>query len=72
LHAEDAMARVEAGEIIEITRHNRTIAELRPRRGAGDAEWNAAAKAMVVAMREGFDLGGGPFTEEDRYGSAAL
>jgi antitoxin (DNA-binding transcriptional repressor) of toxin-antitoxin stability system len=37
-HPQDAMSHVEAGEIIEITRHNRTIAELRPRRGAGDVE----------------------------------
>ncbi len=72
LHAADAMARVEAGEIIEITRQNRTIAELRPRNGAGDVAWNAAAKAMVAAMREGFDLGGGPFNEGDKYGDTAL
>jgi len=37
-HPQDAMSHVEAGEIIEITRHNRTIAELRPRRDAGDVE----------------------------------
>ncbi len=28
--------------------------------------------AMIATMQEGFDLGGGPFTEDDRYGAAAI
>ncbi len=72
LHAGDAVERVEAGEIIEITKNNRTIAELRPKRGVHDAEWNEASKSMIELMRSGLHLGGGPFTEEDKYGDARL
>lgn len=70
--AKDALERVEAGEIIEITRNNRTIAELRPRRGAHQVEWNQAAREMIDIMRKGVRLGGGPYSEEDKYGDLPL
>ena len=72
LRADDALERVEAGEIIEITRHNRAVAELRPKRGVHDVEWNRASKEMITIMRHGFELGGGPYTEDDKYGDALL
>lgn len=71
-HADAALARAEAGEIIEITKNNRTVAELRPKRGAHDVEWNAASREMIDLMRIGFHLGGGPFTAEDKYGDAEV
>jgi len=67
-----AVARAEAGETIEIMKNNRTVAELRPKRGAHDAQWNGASKAMDRLMRDGFDLGGEPLTTEDKYGDAPL
>lgn len=67
-----AISRAEAGEVIEITKNNRTVAELRLRRGAHDVEWNRASKEMVEIMREGFDLQGIRPTEEDKYGDALL
>lgn len=70
LRAAEALQRVEAGEIIEITRNNRPIAELRPREGFSDAEWNAASRRMIQLMKQGQNLGGGPLTLSDRYGEA--
>ncbi len=70
--SDEALARAAAGEIIEITKNNLTIAELRPKRGAHDAEWNAASRGMIDLMRTGFSLGGGPFTTEDKHGRTAL
>lgn len=67
-----AIARAEAGETIEITKNNRTVAELRPKRGAHDIEWNAASKRMIDVMRKGLHLGGAPITAEDKYGDASL
>jgi antitoxin (DNA-binding transcriptional repressor) of toxin-antitoxin stability system len=67
-----AIARVEAGEIIEITKNNRTVAELRPKRGPHDPEWVRASEEMMAIMRRGIDLGGQKFTEEDKYGDAEL
>ena len=67
-----AIARAEAGEIIEITKNNRTVAELRPKRHARDAAWTAASQKVDEIMRRGFNLGGTPATIEDRYGDVDL
>lgn len=67
-----AIARAEAGETIEITKNNRTVAELRPKRGAHDVEWNRASKAMADIMKRGLDLGGKSLSTEDKYGDAEL
>ncbi|UZK69220.1 type II toxin-antitoxin system prevent-host-death family antitoxin [Sphingomonas sp. S1-29] len=64
--------RAAKGEVIEVTQNNRTIVELRPRRGASDAEWNAANKRMIDTMRRGFVLEAGTITEDDKYGDVAL
>jgi hypothetical protein len=36
------------------------------------ASMPADVAAMIANMREGLDLGGEPFTEDDRYGAAAI
>ena len=65
-----ALARVEGGETLDISRHGKVIAELRPKRRARDAEWLEAAKRADAIMQKGFDLGGGSLSEDDIYGDA--
>jgi len=63
------IARVEAGEVVEITKGGTVVAEIRPR---GDA-WLAnpkrreAREKLLELMREGFDIGGSA-TYEERTG----
>lgn len=74
--ARRAVERVEAGEILQITRDGRAIAELRPSRRivfpARDAAWHAAVARLRVLMDEGMDLGGERITYEDKYGEDDL
>lgn len=67
-----AIARVEAGETLEISRNNRVIAELRPSSGKHGVERERAAKTMAAILARGFELGGGPLTADDKYGDADL
>jgi len=67
-----ALARVEAGEILEISRNGRVIAELRPRRPVRDDAWWKAYEESVAFLKKGLPLGIGKITEEDKYGDAAL
>jgi antitoxin (DNA-binding transcriptional repressor) of toxin-antitoxin stability system len=67
-----ALARVEAGETLDISRNGRVIAELRPKRPVRDAAWWKAYEESVAFLREGLPLGIGKVTEEDKYGDAAL
>lgn len=71
-NASRAIARAEAGETIEITKNNRTVAELRPKRGAHDDQWNRASERMIDIMGKGLHLGGATVKAEDKYGDAAL
>jgi prevent-host-death family protein len=61
-----ALARVEAGEVLEISRNGKVIAELRPKSPRGDnAERRAARERLLRMMEEGFEVGA-PFTYEER------
>lgn len=67
-----ALARVEAGEILDISRNGRVIAELRPKRPVRDAAWRKAHKESIEFLRQGLPLNVGKITEEDKYGDADL
>ncbi len=65
------LARVEAGETLDITRNGKVIAELRPKRER-DAAWWKAYDESVALMKKGIPLGIGKVTQEDKYGDADL
>lgn len=67
-----ALARVEAGEVLDITRNGKVIAELRPKRPPKDAEWWKAYRESVDVLKKGFPVNAGRITEEDKYGDAEL
>lgn len=67
-----AIARVEKGETLDISKHGKIVAEMRPKRPVRDAAWYAAVERMDAILAKGFELGGGPLTEEDKYGDAVL
>ena len=66
------IARVEAGEAIEITRNGKVVAEIRAKRPKRDAEWWKTYREMVAMMEKGLPLAIGKITEEDKYGDAEL
>jgi prevent-host-death family protein len=63
-----ALARAEAGEIIEITKNGKPIVELRakPKNRMDDPEFRAARERLLESMREGIPGLKGPFTYEER------
>jgi prevent-host-death family protein len=65
-----AIARAEAGEVIEITRNGKPVAELRPRRQnrMDDPEFRAAYERMVRGFEKGIPGLSGPATYEERTG----
>ncbi len=67
-----ALARVESGETLDITRNGKVIAELRPKRRVRDAEWWKAYHETVEVLSKGFPIGAGRITEEDKYGDTDL
>jgi len=67
-----ALARVEAGEVLDISRNGKVIAELRPKLQVRDAVWRKAHKESIDFLRKGLPLNAGKITEEDRYGDADL
>lgn len=64
------LARAEAGEVIEITRNGRAVAELRAKRAnpMDDPEFRAARERLLAGMREGIPGLSGPATYEERTG----
>ncbi len=66
-----ALARVEAGEILDISRNGKVIAELRPKAPVRDAAWQKAYEESVALLRRGLPLGIGKVTPEDKYGDVA-
>ena len=70
-----ALAEVEAGETLIITKNGKTVAELRPRSEdrTQDPAWRAAYERMIKNMAEKTDDGYrvGLITEEDKYGDVA-
>jgi antitoxin (DNA-binding transcriptional repressor) of toxin-antitoxin stability system len=65
-----AIARAEAGEVIEITRNGKPIVELRAKRAnrMDDPDYRARYEKMLAMMREGIPGLDGPFTYEERTG----
>ena len=65
-----AIARAEAGEVIEITRNGKAVAELRAKRKnrMDDPEYKAAYEKMMALMKEGIPGLKGPYTYEERTG----
>lgn len=65
-----ALARVEAGETIRLTKHGRPIARIEPEKRTrpepGTPEWQAAYDRMIALMDKGINLGGQKITYEDR------
>ena len=52
-----ALARVEAGEVLDIKKNGRVIAELRPKRPVRDAVWRKADEESMDFLRKGLPLG---------------
>ena len=67
-----ALARVEAGETLDITRNGKVIAELRPKRPVRDAAFWQAYRESVELLTKGIPGKIGKITEEDKYGDADL
>ena len=69
-----AIARVQAGETIEIIKSGRAVAEMKPKleRPVRDADWHAAYQRMLARMADGFGPGSGTVTHADKYDDAPL
>jgi antitoxin (DNA-binding transcriptional repressor) of toxin-antitoxin stability system len=66
------LARVAAGESIDIMRNGKVIAEIRPKDRRSNAAWRKAYKDSVEVLRAGFRAKVGEITEDDKYGDAVL
>jgi antitoxin (DNA-binding transcriptional repressor) of toxin-antitoxin stability system len=67
-----ALARVEAGEILDISRNGKVIAEFRPKGPVRDAAWHKAHQESIEFLSKGLPLNVGKITEDDKYGDAPL
>jgi antitoxin (DNA-binding transcriptional repressor) of toxin-antitoxin stability system len=67
-----ALARVEAGETLDIMRRGKVIAELRPKDKRSDQAWRKAFNDSVRTLRKGFPGKLGRLTADDKYGNADL
>jgi hypothetical protein len=67
-----ALARVEAGEVLDISRNGKVIAELRPKAPVRDAAWHKAYADMVARLEKGVPIHIDKVTYEDKYGDAEL
>jgi prevent-host-death family protein len=66
--------RVEAGEVVNVSRNGRVVAEIRPKivRPVRDGRYWKARKEIERLLNEGLPLNIGKATLEDRYGDADL
>ena len=62
-----AIARVEAGETLEIMKNGRIVAELRPRSLERSDAWRKAHKDSIAFMKDGLELGLGRVDPSDKY-----
>jgi len=63
------IAEVEGGEHLVLTRRGKPVAEIRPFSSKHvDTKRENARKQLHSLLNKGFDLGGKPFTEEERHG----
>lgn len=67
-----ALARVEAGETLDILRNGKVIAEIRPKRAIRNAKWRKAYLESAALLTKGLPIGAGAINEEDKYGDADL
>lgn len=67
-----ALARVAAGETLDIMRNGKVIAEIRPKDRRSDESWRRAYEESVRVLREGFSARIGKIDEADKYGDAPL
>lgn len=67
-NASAVFARVEAGEAIDITKHGKVIAEIRPKRASklDDPVFRANYERAIAGMKEGVPGLVGPATYEER------
>jgi antitoxin (DNA-binding transcriptional repressor) of toxin-antitoxin stability system len=65
-----AVARAEAGEVIDITRNGKAVAELRAKKQnrMDDPEFLAKRELFFENLRKGIPGSKGPFTYEERTG----
>ena len=65
-----AFAKVEAGEIIKVTRNGKVIAKVVPEynNAMDDPEYRAKDERMMMLLREGLPGLNGPATYEERTG----
>lgn len=65
-----ALARAEAGEVIEITRNGKAVVEIRAKRAnkLDDPQFRAAYERMVKGFEKGIPGLTGPATYEERTG----
>lgn len=63
-----ALAKVEAGESLDISKNGKVFAEIRPKRKnrMDDPEYREKWEAMIASMRKGIPGLKGPFTYEER------
>lgn len=63
------IAKVESGERLVLLRRGKPVAEIIPYTGPkADPKRDAARKQLLTLMDKGFDLGGRPFSDEERHG----
>lgn len=67
-----AIARVKAGETLDITSNGEVVAELRPKSRTRDAAWLAAHESTLEFLKRGIPLGGKKITAADKYDDADL
>lgn len=65
-----ALAKVEAGESLELSKNGKIFAEIRPKRvnKMDDPAYREKYEKMLALMREGIPGLKGPFTYEERTG----
>jgi antitoxin (DNA-binding transcriptional repressor) of toxin-antitoxin stability system len=66
------LARVVAGESIDILRNGKVIAEIRPKDRRSNDAWRKAYKESVRVLGEGLPAKIGRISEDDKYGDASL
>jgi antitoxin (DNA-binding transcriptional repressor) of toxin-antitoxin stability system len=67
-----ALARVEAGETLDISKNGKIVAELRPKGPVRDGAYWRARRSTEKRLCSGLPLNTGKVTEEDKYGDAKL
>jgi len=67
-----ALARVEAGEVLDISRNGKVIAEIRPKGPVRDAAWHKAYADLLASFEKRLPIRIDKVTYEDKYGDADL